>query len=76
MSAADEAETLLRRRASLLRRIERVNATISQWHEIEANEALPEDLRREVPRPELSLEACGALHRMLREELTRLEGSK
>src|SRR4051794_23433793 len=31
MSAADEAEALLRRRASLLRRMERVKATISQW---------------------------------------------
>jgi hypothetical protein len=65
MSAADEAE-------ALLRRIERVHATITQWHEIEANDALPKDLRRELRRPELSLEACEALHQMLVEELAAL----
>jgi hypothetical protein len=35
-----------------------VNATISQWREIEGNEALPGDLRREVRCPEVALEAC------------------
>ena len=60
--------------AFLLRRIERVNATTTKWHEIEANDALPAELRRKLQRPELSLEACEALHRMLLEELARLEG--
>ena len=77
MSAADEAEAVLHRRASLLLRgIERVNATISQWHEIEANDALPMDFRREVRRPELSLDQCEAVHQILVQELGRLEGAK
>jgi hypothetical protein len=75
MSAADEAEALLRRRASVLRRIERVNATIEKWHEIEANEALPADLRRVLRRPEVSLGGCESLHLMLVEELARLDGA-
>ena len=36
---------------------------------------LPPDLRRDLRRPELSLDACQALHRMLIEELGRLEGA-
>jgi hypothetical protein len=53
-----------------------VNVTISQWHEVEANDVLPEELRRDVRRPELSLDACESLHQMLMEELARLEGQK
>jgi hypothetical protein len=45
----------LRQRASLLRRIEHVNATITHSREIEANEALPLELRHESRRPEVSL---------------------
>ena len=55
--------------------IERVNATIEQWHEIAANEVLPRELQRELRRPEVSLEGCQALHRMLVEELGRLDGA-
>ena len=63
----------LRRRERLLARLQRVNETIAQYDGWEANEHLPPDLRREVPKPQFPRTALVEFHRMLVEELGRLE---
>ena len=72
-SASDAALDYLRRRERLLARIQRVNETIAQYDEWEANEQLPPDLRRDLPKPQFPRTALVELHRMLVEELDRLE---
>jgi len=73
-SLADAALAYLCQRRRLLVRSERVNAAISRWDEWEANVCMPEGLRRDVPPPTLSREALDGLHRLLTEELARLDG--
>ena len=74
-STGDTALAYLRRRAHLLVRLQRVSAALSRWHEREADARLPADLRRDVPPPTLPREALVGLHRMLVEELGRLDGT-
>ncbi len=73
-SPADDALDYLRRRERLLARLARVNAAISRWNEWEANAYMPGDLQRDVPQSTLPREALDGLHRMLTEELGRLDG--
>ena len=75
MTADDEALERERRRESILRRLARVEAAISLWHEWEANPVLPPAQHRVVAKPELSLAECLDVRRMLREELARLDGA-
>ncbi len=63
----------LTRRRSILARLERVNSALRAWEQWEANRHLPPDLRRQLRKPTLSREALTGLHRMLVEELGRLE---
>ncbi len=72
--ASDAAPAYLRHRERLLARLERVNDAISAYDEWEANAHLPPDLRRALPTPPVSREGLNQLHRMLVEELARLEG--
>ena len=72
-SASEDALDYLRQRERLLARIERVNDALSAYDEFEANRHLPPDLRRTLPVPTLSREALTGPHRMLVEELGRLE---
>ena len=72
-SPGEAALDYLRRRERLLARLERVNDAISAYDEYEANRHLPPDLLRRLPEPSLSREALTGLHRMLVEELGRLE---
>ena len=72
-SASGAALDYLRQRERLLARIQRVNDAISAYDEYEANAYLPADLQRKLRQPTLSREALTGLHRMLVEELGRLE---
>ncbi len=74
VSSAADALAYLRRRERLLARIQRVNDAISHYDEWEANRHLPPDCRRVLPTPPVSREGLTGLHRMLVEELARLEG--
>ncbi len=74
-STGDAALAYLRRREHLLVRLQRVNVALSRWHEREADACLPGGLRRDVPTPTLSREALDGLHRMLVDELGRLDGT-
>ncbi len=73
-STSDTALAYLRRRERLLVRLARVNTAISRRNEWEANAHMPGDLRRDVPQSTLPREALDGLHRMLTEELGRLDG--
>lgn len=73
MPTSEAAVAYLRRRQRILARLERVNAALTAWAEYDANTHLPDDLKREVRRPELSREALTGLHAMLVEELARLD---
>ena len=75
-ATTDAAVAYLRRRERLLIRLARVNAAISRRNEWEANAHLPGALRRDVPQSTLPREALDGLHRMLTEELGRLDGSE
>ncbi len=72
-STANAALDYLRQRERLLARIQRVNDALCAYDEYEANRHLPPDLRRQLRKPTLSREALTGLHRMLVEELGRLE---
>jgi hypothetical protein len=73
-SLADAASAYLRRRRSLLVRLARVERALRRWDVREADGLLPEDLQRPVTPPVLTREALDGLHRMLAEELARLDG--
>jgi hypothetical protein len=73
-SLADAALAYLRRRRHLLVRLGRVERALCRWDAWETNSLLPDDLRRSVPSPVLTREALDGLHRMLIEELARLDG--
>ena len=73
-SASDDALDCLRRRERLLARLQRVNDAISAYDEWEANRHLPPDCQRVLPTPPVSHEGLTGLHRMLVEDLARLEG--
>lgn len=73
-SLADAVVAYLRRRERLLVRLARVNAAISCRNEWDANAYMPGDLQRNLPQSALSHEALDGLHRMLAEELGRLDG--
>jgi hypothetical protein len=66
MTAADAAEAMRRRRQSIMRRLARVNAAITQWQEVDADHALPEDFQRHVTRPDVSREDGEDVRQMLR----------
>lgn len=74
LAISDAAVAYLNRRERLLIQLERVNAAITRWDEWEANAHLPGDLRRDMPHPTLFRAALDGLHRMLTEELGRLDG--
>jgi len=76
MTTGLEAERFLRTRQGIIAKLERVNAALSQWNEYRANQALPPDLKRYIPRPEVSRNTLADLHSMLVQELGRLEGSE
>ena len=71
---ADAALAYLRRRERLLVRLERVNAALCAWAEWEANAYLPDYLQRPLRPPMRSRAALDGLHRMLTEEVGRLDG--
>jgi hypothetical protein len=73
-SAAEDALAYLRRRRGLLVRLARVERALARWDAWETNALLPEDLRRPLAPPVLTREALDGLHRMLTEELARLDG--
>jgi hypothetical protein len=73
-SAAEDALAYLRRRRAMLVRLARVERALARWDAWETNTLLPDDLRRSVPAPVLTREALDGLHRMLTEELARLDG--
>lgn len=75
-SLARAALAYLCQRWRLLVRLERVNAAVSRWDEWQARAYMPEGLWRDVPTPTLSRQALDGLHRMLVEELARLDGSE
>lgn len=58
-------ERYRQRRASLLARLERVNAALSEWDEYEAKVALSPEQRRALERPTLSRETLKDLQAML-----------
>jgi hypothetical protein len=71
---ADAALAYLRRRRRLLVRLGRVERALFRWDVWETNDLLPDDLQRPVASPVLTREALDGLHRMLTEELARLDG--
>ena len=73
-SLADAALAYLRRRRHLLVRLGRVERALRRWDAWEANAFYPEERRRPVVRPVLHREGLDSLHRMLTEELARLDG--
>jgi hypothetical protein len=73
-SAAEDALAYLRRRRGMLVRRARVERALQRWDVWETNALLPEALRRPLAPPELTREALDGLHRMLTEELARLDG--
>ena len=56
-----------------LLRLGRVNAALSAWDEYEANQLLPPDQRRPLPRPKLTREALKELQLMLVQRIGELE---
>ena len=56
-----------------LLRLRRVNAALSAWDEYEANQLLPPDQRRPLPRPKLTREALKELQLMLVQRIGELE---
>jgi hypothetical protein len=70
--ADGEAEDLVRRHESVVRRIARVDAAIARWHDWKANQARPPDDWLPITPPDLSLTECLAVRRLLDEELDRL----
>jgi hypothetical protein len=70
----DAAPDSQRRRRHLLVRLGRGERARRRWDAWESDCLLPDDLRRSVPPPVLSREALDSLHRMLTEELARLDG--
>ena len=72
MTADDEAREHERRRVSIERRIARVEEAIAQWHAWEADRFLPDAQQRTVAKPDLPLDECLDLRRMLLAELARL----
>ena len=72
-SASEDALDYLRQRERLLARLQRVHDAISHYDEWEANRHLPPDCQRVLPTPPVSREGLAGLHRMLVEELGRLE---
>lgn len=73
VSLADAALAYLRRRRGLLVRLGRVEKTLRRWGAWETNALLPDDLRRPMTPPNLHREGLDGLHRMLTEELARLD---
>jgi len=73
-SLADAALAYLRRRRGLLVRLERVEEATRRWDAWETNARLPDGLRRTGRAPILHREGLDGLHRMLVEELGRLDG--
>jgi hypothetical protein len=74
-SAADAAQAYLRRRRSLLVRLARVERALRHC-DVWGADGLPwEDRGRAAGRPVLTREALDGLHRMLTEELERLDGA-
>jgi|GEM_PF-5017567 len=78
--ASDLAEVFLRqhaereqRRRQLRGRLRAVNRAIAAADEYEANQAMPDDLRRELPAPLLSYEDLVMLHETILEKLGELE---
>jgi hypothetical protein len=74
LSPADAALAYLRRRKGLLVRLARVEGAHQRWGAWETNALPPEDPQRRVTRPGLTREDLEGLHRMLTEELARLDG--
>ena len=54
-------------------RIARVNAALSAWDEYEANQLLPPDRRRPLPRPKLTRGGLKELQLMLVQRIGELE---
>jgi hypothetical protein len=61
------------RHAHNLLRLARVNAALSAWDEYEANQLLPPDQRRRLPRPRLTRGGLKELQLMLAERIGELE---
>jgi hypothetical protein len=55
-------------------RLGRVEQALLRWEAWETNALLPNDLQRPATPPVLTREALDGLHRMLTEELARLDG--
>ena len=72
-SLAEAAPVYLRQRRHLLVRLERVERALRRWDAWETNALLPEERRRPVVPPILHREGLDSLHRMLTEELARLD---
>ena len=71
---ADAAQVYLRRRRSLLVRLERVEQALRRWDAWETNALLPADLQRPLQPPVLHREGLDGRHRLLTGELVRLDG--
>ena len=59
--------------ANNLLRLARVNAALPVWEEYEANELLPPDQRRPLPRPKLTRGGLKELQLMLVQRIGELE---
>ena len=65
--------SLQRRRRSIVARLGRVNLALEQLAEYEAAEAMPPELRPQVPKPALGRRALSALRTRLLEELAAID---
>jgi hypothetical protein len=72
---AEAAQVYLRRRRQLLVRLEQVAGALRWWDAWEALARRAAARGRPVVRPVLDREALAVLHRLLREELARLDGA-
>jgi hypothetical protein len=68
-----DVQRFLKHRQSLLAKLARVNAALTRADEYEANQHLPPDPRWKLHPPTISRRDLADLHRMLVEELGRLE---